>query len=124
MKWPLAILRPRIGRFTLGRRKTKVSLHYVCVFGLLVIAITGGKAHIGALGLQHKAINAIWRRRGHRDDVVIDHAFPILASLPFPTLIIAGIHQNRPSRREISAILTNSRRLCDRLTHDLNHATP
>jgi hypothetical protein len=100
--------------------RISIELRAVEVGDGLLVAITGGKAHIGAaaVGISYGSLatSSVITVPGHRDDRVAKDAAEKLSKASGKTVVVvAGIHYNDMSREEIGDAL----RLCDELVEGL-----
>lgn len=108
------------GRLSSGQSKSKVHLYHLRLFNTTFAVFFGGRPHIGAIsiGLNFNGKKQIKTLKfpSHRDDVITKRACKILnQGSPGLAVVLAGIHQDKPTRQEIKKIILN----CESLTHQL-----
>ena len=100
---------------TVGRGRTAVQLTLAAQGNDLILTITGGAAHVGAVavvsvaggtaGEPHCSVTVV---PGHAEGPLAEEAAARIAAATGKTCVaIAGIHQDRATRAEIAAIVTN-----------------
>jgi len=107
---------PRI----VGSGRTGVQLELRVQGCDLLLLITGGKAHVGAVavldGRCASGSAVVTELAGHREGRLAGECAEILGEVwEGAVVVVAGIHQDRATRAEIDAIVTNVRQG----THDL-----
>lgn len=109
-------------QLTRGVGKTKVSLFLSYMGSDIVVCIYNENAHIGAVALgeyDHKegrASTSVVTRLGHKDDAVAQKAaYLISKSTKKVVCVIAGIHIDNISKKEIDQVLENADRLVSEL---------
>lgn len=82
----------------------------------LVVLITGGEAHVGAVAVEAAAgplgpaARNLYVVPGHREGhLAADCARELAAAVPGSCLVVAGIHQDDATRQEIDGIVANVR---------------
>lgn len=105
-----------------GIGRTEVRLLAYRLRDDLIVCIYNENAHIGAVAVgeydhnKQRASISIITRLGHRDDVIAQQAaYTVSKSLKKPVCVIAGIHVDNITRKEIDAIVKNSKTMVDRL---------
>ena len=105
---------------TRGENRTRVSLSAFPMGSDLVVTIYNENAHLGALALaeydpkEQRVSCSVLTRLGHKDDVIAQKtAYLISKHTQKPSCVIAGIHLDNISQKELEQILENSRRLVD-----------
>ena len=100
---------------TSGEGRTKVNLLGNNMGSDLVVLIYNENAHIGAVAVgeydheQKRASVSVITRVGHKDDAIAHKAaYLISKSIKKPVCVIAGIHLDNITQKEIDKILTNS----------------
>lgn len=108
----------KMGHLRAGSGRTTVHLFYFyCrVIGGLLVAVTGGRPHVGALTtgirLKGKRFSRTFSLPGHRDNVITKRLHFILArKIKGPFLICAGIHYDKATKGQIQNLIKNSERL-------------
>ena len=100
---------------TQGRGRTKVSLLANSIGSDLVVFISNANAHLGAVAVgeydkeQARASVSVITRLGHKDDTIAQKAaHQISKTLHRPVCVIAGIHLDNITRKEIEKIGQNT----------------
>ncbi len=109
-----------LARFSNSSGRIAVSLTAADVGGDLLVTITGGSAHIGAVAVGidsgGMATSSVITVPAHRDDrVVKDAAEKLAKALGRTVVVVAGIHYDDISQDEIRDTL----RLCDEMVNTL-----
>jgi len=94
----------------------------------LIVYISGGVEHIGAVGLGYcynhsdqKANSSVIAISGHKeDDLVKSLSYKLSKSLKTTVAVIAGIHYDNITKSEIRTIIENANHLADELIRHLN----
>ncbi len=87
----------------------------------ILVILSGGESHIGAIGLgvcydRDKANSSVITVHGHKeDDLVKKAAYRLSKALRRNVAVSAGIHYDDLTGNDISAILANADILIDRL---------
>ena len=100
---------------TVGQGRTAVQLTLAAQGNDLILTVTGGAAHVGAVavvsvaggtaGEPHCSVTVV---PGHAEGPLAEEAAARIAAATGKTCVaIAGIHQDRATRAEIAAIVTN-----------------
>lgn len=102
---------PRI----VGSGRTGVQLELLVQGCDLLLLITGGKAHVGAVavldGRNARGPAVVTELADHREGLLAGECAEILGEVWEGTVVaVAGIHQDRATRAEIDAIVANVRR--------------
>lgn len=120
----MIVLSETQGRFT-------VRAHVKTLGNDLLVVLSGGKKHIGAIGftqprlsLQNKnkisATSSVYTYLGHKEDTVVKPISEELSSrLNRKVVVIAGLHWDNLSRDDIEVILSTCRRLADRIMREV-----
>jgi hypothetical protein len=102
-------------KFSAGRGRTKVSLLVNRLGDDLVVFIYNQRAHVGAVAVaeydhNHKRASvSVLTRLGHKDDVIAQRAaYLISKSLRTPVCVVAGVHVDDITDREIKALVENA----------------
>ncbi len=105
---------------TTGENRSRVSLSAFSMGNDIVVAIYNENAHLGAMALaeydhkEQRVSCSVLTRLGHKDDVIAQKAAYLISKHTHkPCCVIAGIHLDNISRKELEQILENSRRLVD-----------
>ena len=101
-----------------GTGRAKVSLATHCIGKDLIVLIFNRQGHLGAVAMadyahkEKRASTSTMTRLGHKDDVLACLAANRLCKcLKAPVCVIAGVHVDRITKKEIAQITRN----CDRL---------
>lgn len=113
----------KVIKLTLGSGRSHVNLHCIPIGTDYQVIITGGAAHIGAVGLgvcydarQEKANSSVLALFEHReDDLVKATTRKLSKSLKTNVAVTAGIHYKRLTKPEIQLIYANVDSLLDEL---------
>jgi hypothetical protein len=111
------------GPLTVGRGRARVALRLRAQGRDLLLTITGGDAHVGAVavdapaggtgGEAHRALTVV---PGHKEGPLAAAAAARLAAVSGRTVVtVVGIHQDRATPREIAAIVANVQEGVERL---------
>lgn len=91
----------------------------------VLITITGGQAHIGALGfLDKESIDEAdtFQFKHHREEIIVKEAIEGLKGVfEGQLLIVAGIHYDDINKKQISIIVENNRKIINSIKNDVNH---
>ena len=105
---------------TRGENRSRVSLSAFPMGSDLVVAIYNENAHLGALAIaeydhkEQRVSCSVLTRLGHKDDVIAQKAAYLISKHTHkPCCVIAGVHLDNISQKEMEQILENSRRLVD-----------
>jgi hypothetical protein len=105
-----------------GAERTRVSLTTKSIGNDLVVHLFNEQEHIGAVALadySHKDNRpsiSIMTRLGHKDDsVAYSAAYQLCKRLKQPVCVIAGIHLDNITEKEIAEIMGNCSKLVDKL---------
>ena len=105
---------------TTGENRTRVSLSAFPMGSDLVVTIHNENAHLGALALaeydhkEQRVSCSLLTRLGHKDDAIAQKAAYLISKhTQKPSCVIAGVHLDNISQKELEQILENSRRLVD-----------
>lgn len=113
--------------FEIGEGRTLISARVVPMGNHLMIGISGGDEHIGAVALaepypsrenpdEHHASVSLLTRTGHKETPIAECIARKLASLlKFPVLVCCGIHQDEITSSEIREIEKNSEILLENM---------
>lgn len=98
----------------------------------IIIVVTGGeKPHVGAvaIGVPRKSLRdprvissdvSVFARTGHRDDVIArDTAGKAAAKLNEFVVVIAGVHVDTATQKEIEMLVSNAKRAVDNILKKL-----
>jgi len=110
-----------------GEGKTKVSLSAYHLGSDLIVCVYNENAHIGAVAIgeydhkEQRTSTSVITRLGHKDDVVAQKAAHSIAKYTKkPVCVIAGIHIDNITSREIDQVLQNASNLIDELLSRLS----
>lgn len=101
--------------FSLASGRLRINAQCQSLDNDLLIIITGGAAHIGAIALAEpdKPAQAIGKSN-HREKELAEHiAQAVAAALARPVTVCAGIHYDNIDKAEIDEILNLCAKLCD-----------
>ncbi len=89
----------------------------------VLVLITGGKAHIGAVavgGFAKRSYVSVITVPGHKDDcIATDAASRIVNRLKCPCAVLVGIHLIDPSKDQIKSIVQDALALVDKMIEAL-----
>ncbi len=98
-----------------GAGRTKVNLSAHNRGGDPVVCIYNENAHIGAVAVgeydhkEERASTSVVTRLGHKDDILAQKAAHLISKYTKkPTCVIAGIHINNITKKEIDQVLENT----------------
>ncbi|MEM2703541.1 MAG: hypothetical protein QXR45_10305 [Candidatus Bathyarchaeia archaeon] len=117
-----------------GKNKYKVTLAaFIC--GEDIVAIIGGgeKPHVGAVAVaiphpSHKdskisCTSSVFTLFGHKDDVVARPISERIATqLNKTTVVIAGLHIEKASKKDINKLVSNSMRCAEKMLEEIKKA--
>jgi hypothetical protein len=117
------------GKFTLTRGKFSLCFCWEFIGPDLLVKITGGEAHIGAVSLGGRALGSgahrTLTRPRHREDVITERALRALRPcVPGVICVIAGIHFDHLSCGEVKTVVRLSVIGLGRLKKNLLQAPP
>ncbi len=111
-----------------GSGRTKVGLCAQKIGEDYVVYLFNDKGHIGAVAIADyhepsgRACTSVITRLGHKDDApALRSAHKLCKHFKAPVCVIAGIHVQGISRREITQIMRNCDRLTDRFIEVSKH---
>lgn len=101
-----------------GEGRTKIQLTAKKLDKDLIITITGGREHLGAIGIglfiNGKASSSVITLPNHKEDIIAKQgAEKIAKQLETNAVVIAGIHLDNITREEIDAVVKNSELLIE-----------
>lgn len=110
-----------------GEDRTRVSLLVLAQGRDLVLTVSGGEAHVGAVavcspasgtqGEPHAATSVV---PGHKEGPLAEEgAARLAAAMGCTCVAVVGIHVDNALPEEIATIVANTRRGFERLSHDL-----
>jgi hypothetical protein len=98
-----------------GEGRTRVSLSSYNTGNDIIVCIYNENAHIGAVALgeydpkENRTSCSVITRLGHKDDAVANKsAYTISKHIKRPVCVIAGIHLDDITKREIEQIIENT----------------
>lgn len=105
-----------------GRGRTEVRLEIQAMGRDLVLRISGGEAHVGAVAVceppepDAEPAPVVTVVPGHKEGPIAESCAALMAKASGRTVCaVAGIHQDDATREEIAAIVANVDRACARL---------
>lgn len=103
-----------------GEGRTRLSLVASRLGRDLLVTITGGRAHIGAVGigifLNGKATSSVITMPGHKEDMIAKNGAERIAKmLKTGAVLIAGIHIDNITKEEIETAVKNAEALIEDL---------
>jgi hypothetical protein len=115
-----------------GRGRTEVSLAVMSQGRDLLLTVTGGDAHVGAVavrspagGTQGEPHTAAIVVPGHKEGPLATEGAARLAAVTGSTCVaVVGIHVERATPEEIARIVTNAQRGFERLVSTLGRDEP
>ena len=121
---PAGVLPPPV---TVGEGRSAVQLALAAQGRDLIVTITGGEAHVGAVAVvsvpapataaPHCSLSVV---PGHAEGPLAEEAAARIAAATGKTCVaVAGIHQDQATRAEIAAIVENVKQGLSRLEEDL-----
>jgi len=122
----MIVLSETKGRFT-------VRAHVKKLGNDLLVVLSGGKKHIGAIGfaqprqsLQSKdkisATSSVYTYLGHKEDSIVKPiAEELSRKLNRKVVVIAGLHWDNISRNDIEIIAKTCRKLADRIIMEVKN---
>ena len=105
---------PSVEPLSVGWGRTRVKLELKHQGRDLLLLVTGGKAHVGAVavwnGREQGGRAVVTELPGHREGPLAGDCAEILGRASGRTVVaVVGIHQDNASREEIAAIVANVR---------------
>ena len=107
---------------TRGEGRTRVSLSVHHLSSDIVVCIYNENAHISAVALgeyghkEQRASTSVVTRLGHKDDILAKKAAHLITKYTKkPTCVIAGIHIDSITEKEIDQVLQNTTGLVDEI---------
>lgn len=104
----------------LGEGRTRVCLSAHCLGDDLIVYIFNEKAHIGAVAVgeydqeKKRTSVSVITRLGHKDDVVAQNAAHSISKFTKKAAcVVAGIHIDKITNKEIACILESTDRLVE-----------
>ena len=104
-----------------GEGRTRLSLSAYKIGNDLVVCLFNQHGHIGAVAVADyhaesgRTSTSVITRAGHKDDLLaVASAYRICKRLKAPVCVIAGVHVDRITKKEITQIKRNCERLVDR----------
>lgn len=99
-----------------GEGRTKICLLARKIGRDLIITITGGREHAGAIGIglfiNDKATSSVITLPNHKEDAIAKQAAEEIAKeLRTNAVVIAGVHLDNITREEIDEVIENSKML-------------
>ena len=112
---------------TIGEGRTKVCLLTYHMGNDLVVCLYNEYSHIGAVAVgeydpgEGRASCSVITRLGHKDDAVAyKAAHSISKHTQNSVCVIAGIHIDKITKREIEQVLENTDRLMDKFLYEID----
>lgn len=105
---------PPAGPLNVGSGRTRVNLELKYQGLDILLLVTGGKAHIGAVavwnGQEQEGPVVVTELPGHREGPLAGECAEILGRASGRVVVtVVGIHQDHATREEIAAIVANAR---------------
>jgi hypothetical protein len=95
---------------SVGKDKTKVDLRYFRIGKDLLVIITGGDAHIGAVTLSEEGCYSTLSKKGHKECVITKQVAPRIQNFfKKDVLVVCGIHIDNATLKEISTLVENAK---------------
>jgi len=99
---------------SIGSGRTRVLLKLELQGGDLLVTVTGGRAHVGAVGVWFPGLDdkeaQVIEMPGHREGPLAGECAEILGRASGKTVVaVVGIHQDHATGDEIAAIVDNVR---------------
>ncbi len=94
-----------------GKGKYKISLTHSFIGKDLLVIITGGVSHIGAVSLSEKDKISTVCKKLHKDDIITSKVAPLIYdSLGVDTLVVCGIHLDNATKNDIKILVKNAKK--------------
>jgi hypothetical protein len=110
---------------TTGKGRTEVILSAHHIGDELVVFIYNENAHIGAVAIgeydykEERTSTSVITRLGHKDDAVAQQAaYLISKAMKKPVCVVAGIHLDNITNKEIDKLLENASGVVNRLINE------
>ncbi len=99
---------------TIGENRAKVELEYFRIGKDLLVIITGGDAHIGAITLCENGCSSTLNKDGHKEYLVTKEIAPIIeTALKQDVLVVCGIHIDNATSNEIEILVKHAKECVD-----------
>jgi len=96
---------------SVGKDKTKVDLKYFRLGKDLLVIITGGDAHIGAVTLSEEGCYSTLSKRGHKECIITKQIAPRIQNFfKKDVLVVCGIHIDNATSNEINILVENAKK--------------
>ncbi len=91
-----------------GDKKYQITLNHLNIGEDLLVIITGGKEHIGAVSLVDNSKLLNLTKVGHKDDAISKVVAPLISkSIKQDVLVICGIHLDNATKKDIEILTQN-----------------
>ncbi len=101
----------------------KLELKAAAIGHDLLVVITGGESHLGAVavgGFATRSYVSVITMPGHKDDCIATEAASRIAEhLKRACAVLVGIHLTNPSKEQITTVVKDALALVDRMIEDL-----